>query len=84
MLFIIFNLSTILFICGLCFSRGRVFLTVDRTFGLLGLVVTQAILMLLFSSGGFVFLSSSCGIFFAPLIPSSSSFLINFAFQNGF
>ena len=36
--------------------------------------MTQAILMLLFSSGGFVFLSSSCGIFFARLIPSSSSF----------
>ena len=42
--------------------------------------MTQAILMLLFSSVGFVFLSSSCGVFFARLIPSSTSFLDNFCF----
>ena len=42
--------------------------------------MTQAISMLLFSSGGFVFLSSSCGIFFARLIPSSS-FLDKFCFS---
>ena len=43
--------------------------------------MTQAILMLLFSSSGFVFLSSSCGIFFARLILSSTSFFFgNFCF----
>ena len=43
--------------------------------------MTQAILTLLFSSGGFVFLSSSCGIFFARLIPSSTGFFLdNFCF----
>ena len=42
--------------------------------------MTQAILMLLFSSGGFVFLSSSCGIFFARLIPSSTSLFFFYKF----
>ena len=70
-----FILFAILFICELCFSRSRVVFIADMMFGLLGFqVVTQAILILLFSCGVFLFLSSSCWIFFALLIPSSMRF----------